>query len=105
HTATRGRRGGNRRGRRMQPSLARHQGKTRNPSPATATPRQAERRAATEGQSTMVLAQRPVMENNGRVIDGTSGGRGRTGTGSTGQPAGLTARQAALNQIANQRVA
>src|SRR3954454_8115091 len=90
----------------MQPTSRRRRDYARYPSPATATPCQAERWAATEGLSTMVLAPRPLMETNGHVTEEpTNGSRGRTPAGAPAQATGLTARQAALNQIANQRVA
>jgi glutamine synthetase len=56
----------------------------------------------------MVLAERPIMHNNGPLSDGSSNGSGRgraaatAGTPATG--AGMTSRQAALSQIANHRV-
>jgi glutamine synthetase len=53
----------------------------------------------------MVLAQRPVMEGNGHVTeDTTNASRGRASGGAPAQATGLTARQAALNQISNHRV-
>ncbi len=52
----------------------------------------------------MVLAQRPVMHNNGHVTDGQSNGDGRGSAAARSAPGGLTSRQAAVNQIANHRV-
>src|SRR4051794_36711044 len=53
----------------------------------------------------MVLAERPIMHNNGPLTDGSSNGSGRGRTAATpATGAGMTSRQAALSQIANHRV-
>jgi len=54
----------------------------------------------------MVLAERPVMHNNGHVNDGqgNGAGRGRAAAAFPATQTGLTSRQAALNQISNHRV-
>ena len=54
----------------------------------------------------MVLAERPIMHNNGHVTDGQSNGtgRGRAAAAAKAAPSGgLTSRQSAINQIANHR--
>src|SRR3954471_7011560 len=53
----------------------------------------------------MVLAERPIMHNNGHATDGSINGSGRGQAVQTpGTGAGMTSRQAALSQIANHRV-
>jgi len=54
----------------------------------------------------MVLAERPIMHNNGHVSDGQSNGTGRgraAAAAKTAPSGGLTSRQSAINQIANHR--